>query len=165
LLKDLVKQELVSSLKKISGPFDAVHIRNTDYETDYEKIILQVISDNPANLYVATDSQGVLDEFRARLTSCNVFNFTEYLSRDAKPIHKERVGPTGWTISRNVDALRDLIMPSFAQKFTFGNVEGLNGGRYPSGFSVLARSLRRNRIVLESLLHPSAISGGLGLYR
>jgi hypothetical protein len=64
-LHDNLSDELIKRLKSIGSDYISVHIRNTDYKTNYEALLNQ-LSSHPGllrykNLFVATDDIDCLE--------------------------------------------------------------------------------------------------------
>ena len=76
---------------KSRGPYLGVHIRHTDYRSDYHPVIGRIAAAPVAKVFLATDNQHILDEFRASLPGKQIFSFAEELSVDGTPIHLSRL--------------------------------------------------------------------------
>lgn len=152
-LKAELRQEILRSLKRIGGAFDAVHVRHTDYTSNYGELIQWVQSQGLPKIFLATDNRAVVDDFRGQINGKEIFNFSENLSTDNNPIHLNKPSPDR-IFQRNIECIRDLIILCFGQRLSFVSVNGFNGKKYPSGFSQLAKNLRRNEVVLRGLMEP-----------
>ena len=64
-LRPELTKELLARVASIGGPYLGVHVRHTDYRSDYRPLIDQLAGGEIARLFVATDNRKVLDEFRA----------------------------------------------------------------------------------------------------
>jgi hypothetical protein len=129
----------------IDSNYTSIHIRNTDYKTDYinfihnlkEKIRDQII-------LVCSDDENVKYYISECFKNSKVIYFENLLS-SGSPLHesnnyeneKQRETAT-------INSLRDLVLLSNAREFFFTNVT--NG--YPSGFSLLAKFLNSNKKIL-----------------
>jgi len=164
-LTDALKQALEQRLSRIGGPYVGLHVRHTDYQSDYREVLASLAKAAPPKLFVATDNQHVLDEVRQTLTSTQVFSFAEGLSTDGQPIHKATLqGSPEQAFSRNQDAILDLLMLALAARLVLVKISSRqSAGSCPaySGFSVLANNLKTAKVVLHHLLEPTSIRFGL----
>ena len=141
-------------MAKIGGPYLGVHVRLTDYRSDYRPLIDQLGGGEIARLFVATDNRKVLAEFRAALPGKQVFSFAEELSEDGSPIHV-RGRKAGNVYRRNCDAILDLLLLALSVGLVSADL--LNGRRdfTKSGFTVLATELFKQKRYLSELLGPA----------
>ena len=165
LKKDL-KLELERRLAEIGGDYIAVHVRHTDYQTNYVDVLKALVELSPPRVFVASDNQFVVDAFRAALKNTKVFSFARGLSSNGEPIHIASGPRTEEVFVRNQDAILDLLMLAFAYDLRLCKVSEWKGfGDMPdtsySGFSILAGNLRSSKIVLKYLLSPIGIRFGL----
>lgn len=164
-LKDVLKRELENRLRAIGGQYSAVHIRHTDYVSDYAATIESLKRDAPERLFVATDNQQVLEQVRMELPQSRIYSFAEALSTDGEPIHMHRGSEDPALIfGRNRDAILDLLMAALSRKLYTCKVLAWRGSDWApeySGFSLLAQDLMQARVVLKLLLHPTPIRIGL----
>jgi hypothetical protein len=147
-LSSEVKQHVLQRLVRLPKVFSAIHIRHSDYTTDYEEFLFSlrdklaekdvlICSDN----YIAIEAaHRILD--RSRLIRISSFEFS-----DGLPLHT-RVGEHR-QFELNIDSIADLIGMALSTDLYFTNVVE---ARRPSGFSLLAESLRRNRSIVTNLL-------------
>jgi hypothetical protein len=162
-LTDYVKQALIKRFTKIDGSYWALHIRHTDYHTDYNSAIELIKKYRPPRLFISTDNQLVLDEIISKLPETKILTFSKNLSKDGAPIHKTRLG-NKIDSEKNMDALLDLLMLSMATQLIICKISGGNVAyKLPtySGFSLLSNQLWENKVILNHLLKPSKIKFGL----
>lgn len=122
----------------------AVHIRNSDYSTDYE-IIAKKIENyfSGQDIVICTDSVAVQKHFRTQLKSkCNVIIPSPLVSTNEDPLHlRSDVNK----LQHFEDIFVELIAIRLASFYYYGELRGnlasINGARY-SGFSTLAHFLR-----------------------
>jgi len=163
-LTDTVKIALLKRLKTIERSYCGIHIRHTDYRSDYAAAIELFKKKPPVRLFVATDSQLVLDDITHQLTDTKVFSFSKTLSQDGAPIHMAKALGKQINQSQNMDAILDLLMLSMATQLIICKISvGTVSYKLPSysGFSTLARQLWENKIILKNLLDPFQIKMGL----
>ena len=164
MIIDSVKEALIKRLMHINGSFTAIHIRHTDYLSDYEPSIKLLVNNPPARLFVATDNQHVLNELIDRLPNTKIFSFCSNLSKDGSAIHRHKLSDEKLNYARNMDAILDLLTLSLASHLIICKIStGITIDKKPtySGFSLLAKQLSENKIILNHLLKPTKIRFGL----
>ena len=127
----------------IEKPYISIHIRNTDYKSDYINLYNEhndIIDNN--NIFLATDSKETLIFFKNLKLNKNFYTFIECLDEENRPIHK-RI-----TINNKkqvvIDTICDLIILSLAEKII-----------YPKkhyGFTNLAYLLHKNKNIVYNLI-------------
>ncbi|MFO0991851.1 MAG: hypothetical protein U1E67_07975 [Hyphomicrobiales bacterium] len=150
-LQPLLTRELLSRFAKIGAPYLGIHVRHTDYHSDYRPLIERVAASNVAKVFLATDNRQVLDEFRASLPGKQIFSFTEDLSVDGKPIHLHSPAD-GNVFKRNCDAILDLLLLALSDGVDSAEITNSPFGIKKSGFMVLATELANQRRYLSELL-------------
>lgn len=152
VLRPDVANEIATRLSKLGSGFDAVHIRHTDYETDFEAFLRKlrpvlrgrrvvICSDNLEAKHAATS---ILHPSTTTLSVGDVPDIggAPLHSTDGIDYH-----------SANIDLLSDLIAMSLADNFYFTRLSGGNGnGVKYSGFSLLAELLGRDPQTVSQLL-------------
>lgn len=157
-LQPPLKSELLARFKKIGRPYLGVHVRHTDYQSDYRRVIGQVAATGAAKVFLATDNRQVLDEFRSALPGKQIFSFADELSVDGRPIHMR--SPTeGDVIRRNFDAILDLLLLALSDSIFSADLTNSVYGFKKSGFSVLAAGLASQKRYLSELLGESVKIG------
>lgn len=152
-LHDQIVDSLIERLRAISTPYISIHIRNTDYETDYVDIFKQLsLKEISVPLLVCTDDENVLLAARQIITNCKLISFSNLQTGPDKRIHFFNENTPAK--QRNVDAIVDLLLLAISSHLIMlplkANVEAPNGGY--SGFSILANSLHQDRTTLHRLL-------------
>ncbi len=150
-LQPPLTKELLSRFDKIAGPYIGVHVRHTDYRSDYQPLIGRIAAMDMAKVFLATDNQQVLDEFRASLPGKQIFSFTEDLSVDGKPIHL-RAPANGDLYRRNCDAILDLLLLALSGGVVSADVTNNPYGIKMAGFTVLAADLITQQRYLSQVL-------------
>jgi hypothetical protein len=110
-LNDWVIDYIELQYKKILKPYLSIHIRNTDYKSNYIELYeekIDLINEN-INVFLATDSLEVIDFFKSKKS--NIYSFIRNIKNDNKPLHK--------TKNENIviDMLCDLILLSLSDTF------------------------------------------------
>ncbi len=151
LQKDIL-ETLLERLGMVGRPYSALHIRNTDYVTNYQENVVRFLSSTKGSCFLAKDSQEVLDFAESLEPSRKLFNFCDALSKTGEPIQHMKIEQED-AYHRNKDAIVDLLMLGMANKLECGIVENHWGGkRNYSGFSRLAMMLNTNRPILMRLI-------------
>jgi hypothetical protein len=153
LNKSLV-EELFKRLKIIGGRYTGVHVRNTDYQTNYHGILNKLEKSNIKRLFLATDSATVFNDFLSSNFKGKIYNFTSRLSTDGRPIHK-RVDSKD-VYDRNVDCVLDVLLLALANRLHVLRIKKTRFSNQ-SGYSILARNLSRNKAVLKRFIGDSRV--------
>jgi hypothetical protein len=158
-LQPQLTRELLSRISKIGGPYLGVHIRHTDYRSDYHPVIERIAAADAAKVFLATDNKWVLDEFRASLPGKQVFSFAEELSLDGTPIHLSAPAK-GDVHRRNCDAILDLLLLGLSRTVISADLTNSPSVTKKAGFTVLATELVNQKRYLSELL-GNAVKIGL----
>jgi hypothetical protein len=149
-----LSDELIKRLKTIGTHYAAIHIRNTDYTTNYQPLLDQ-IKNHPAllnceNLFVATDDIACLQFCRSLFSGIKISSFSKLPQASGLPIHQ--LSDRDDIYERNKDAILDLVMLALSSKLFFFAINPNRWGAMYSGFSVLALDLQSSRKVLNGLI-------------
>lgn len=137
-----------NALKDVIGePYSAIHVRNTDYRTEYKSLLRKIAKkDMRERLFIATDSPVVRTYARELLGDRAVVPDRVGYENEA-PIHKSTTVSAGDDARAMCqDAMVDLLALAFADQLYIAPTFGLKGSyefRY-SGFSLVAESLNRD---------------------
>lgn len=132
--------EIKNRYSKIDKPYTAIHIRNTDYQTNYTDFYIKNKSNlDNHNIFLATDSKEVLNYYQK--LNIKIFSFVTCLNEDNKPIHL--------VIKKNdiqviMDTICDLIILALADSFILPTVY--------YGFTRLSYTLYNNKNIVNQLL-------------
>jgi hypothetical protein len=150
-------RELERRLGLIGQPFLGVHVRNSDYRTNYQAAAqTPAFLDSSRPVFVATDDRKVIDHFIQVLGRERVFSFAALPIGAPVPIHRWP-GELGRR-RLNEDAILDLVMLALASQFyMFGLEPNFQQTKF-SGYSLLAANLRRRPEVLSSLIGRLAVA-------
>jgi hypothetical protein len=153
-LQDSLCSELAKRLNLVGQNYDAVHIRNTDYKTNYphflEQLKGQAALADCERLFVATDDIACLEYCRNFFRDIKIFSFSRLPQESGRPVHW--LSETDDNYERNKDAILDLLMLALSRKFIFFEINDAKYGTKYSGFSILARDLRNSKSILDQLL-------------
>jgi hypothetical protein len=143
-----VIDEIIIRYNKITTSYVGIHIRNTDYTTDYRGFYEQhkaTLENNP--IFLATDSKEVLDFFKSK--NIKLYTFVKEFNDNNLPIHDPlNIKNDKDTII--IDLLCDLILLSLADTLIIPETH--------YGFSRLAHILFDNKHIVHSLLNEPIIS-------
>lgn len=147
-LRPGLKAQLAERLAAIGGRYVGVHVRNTDYRTNYEAGGLADRLAGGAPIFLATDNRRVVERFRAEFGE-RVFSFAALPDPRIGAIHHWGEAPDKRRL--NEDAILDLVMLGMASELhIFELLPNFQRQTY-SGFSRLAANLNRNPPVVDQL--------------
>ena len=132
--------EINNRHNKIEKPYTSVHIRNTDYQTNYIDFYNKNKSNlDDRNVFLATDSKEVLDYYKN--LDIKIFTFITCLNETNRPIHL--------TVKNNdtlviIETIYDLMILALGDNFILPT-------QY-YGFTRLAYTLYNNKNVVNQLL-------------
>lgn len=152
-VQDLIAAELIRRVNGIGAPYSAIHIRHTDYKTNYQHALSE-LKDSPREpLFVATDNRRVLEEFQTALGSERVFSFSSASLSEGEPVHTLQLSRTD-AFNRNQDAILDLFMLALSEKLYLLKLENKRDTRFSeySGFSRLANNLWSSKTALKEII-------------
>lgn len=137
-LKPALAARILAARRAIGGRYAAVHIRHTDYRTDFAAAFALVARRmRGRRLLICSDSTAPVEYF-ARVHGAG-FDWTTSAaarSTDLRPLHLD---DRGRGAARNAEMLTDLYLLASAERVVM--VDTLNSKR--SGFAVLAAHMRR----------------------
>jgi len=166
-LKEDIKihiKNIIEELKKQSrGGYDAIHVRNTDYRTDYKSYFAEIKDKLNKITVICTD------DYETQLyAKCffgenvkTVTNIPDLRSVAGKTLHyNSRID----RYKTNVDTLTDLFVLAYAEKLFMAplcvghdvNSMGVTfrvSKHTRSGFQVLAENLHNNKIIIDNMLY------------
>ena len=123
-----IREDIFERLRLLGQDYDAVHIRHTDYKTDYELLInslqLKLVG---RTVLLCSDNYKVIEYAKSRLTASNVVCVASpnELSLDTdtfRPAHYHWHLPLNERRLRNITMLTDLIGMARAKNLYFGDV-------------------------------------------
>jgi hypothetical protein len=159
------QEEIIAAYQRrlgaIGTSYVSLHIRHTDYQSDFKHVIYKALR-QPRPILLCTDNQKIKDKLLASTEAKRIFNFTSDLGSTDSPIHLKPTTDLGAAIQRrrNFDAIVDLLMlASSSQIFAAPIIGRIDKKRrisfkrpFLSGFSSLALSLQKNPQTLRRLL-------------
>lgn len=159
-IKNEIRSKILFKINSIGDKYDAIHIRHTDYHTDFisffksiapnltRKRVL-ICSDNP---YVLQKGSEIFKE--TEVISLNPKFVNDISKNKAKPLHFQWNMPTEQIFENNINMLSDLIALANATNLYIGKLENNIFNSEVSGFSKLALNLHEN---------PSLVDNWIGL--
>ena len=154
--------ELIARIHTMGGPWIGVHVRNTDYSTDYESLLQELKKGSAKRIFLATDSLQVRERFQSELKNTTVHSFSRRLSEDGKPLHEMRGMDDADVLASNCDAILDLVMLALSSRLLFQKVAPNSFGTNHSGYAMLAHNLWKSKILLRHFIPDPRIEIGLG---
>lgn len=157
-----LSKHIHKTIDALGNNFDAIHVRHTDYRTDYEPFI-QSLKDQLAGrrVLVCSDNPHVIRYIMNELSGSEVFTFENTLEQtpcqlDVRQIH-HRPAHYQWhlalteRVERNKRVFVDLLAMSRANHLHYPSVSR-NGWTGYSGFSRLASNLAEHSDVRDTWL-------------
>ena len=140
----------------MGAPFDAVHIRHSDYKTDFRPILRKVGRLSKASqIRVLTDSNEVL-QYAREVFGDRLCPTRRSLPPAGTPLHKQRSSDqAGPVVGVLEEAVLDILIATKATRFFYTHVlnAGKQGQRKTSGFGGLIVGLRKSPHTLGALTH------------
>ena len=146
-LTEMARIDINSRLKDLPDNYVAIHIRHTDYTTDFKKLVADIRdSVTGLNVLICSDNVEVVEYVKRELSESNVIRLSTFSNSGNNRIHYGSLGAKQYM--SNIEALTDLFALALSKQLYFGNVK--EAGR-PSGFSLLAYSLHCRKDILNGL--------------
>lgn len=147
-----VANEIVARLLPLGRGYDAVHIRHSDYKTQFRRFLVQL---RPLlrkrRVLICSDSVAAKSAAQKILhRSTSVMSVADIPDIGRRALHQAKELDA---YDRNLDLLCDLFGMALSDQLFFTQVTAKGSGRrLYSGFSLLAELLRRNKDVVRQLL-------------
>ncbi len=136
---------VVRDLRVAHPSYVAVHIRNTDYQTDYENVLLGLLSVEKGNQILLCSDDSRCKEYARKLFGDQVFFCTDTPETGGLSLH---ANASLNRLVENTNSLVDLAMLALGDRIY---VSKTNQGVY-SGFSMLANFLHYNKAEMGRFL-------------
>lgn len=139
-----------SQIARCPFPYIGVHVRNTDYTTDYKSFFSEIFDRvRHHNVLICSDDGRVFDYAKSFFSESTVFTLQQNLRTDGQPLHRS------WSHNTENEKSRAAIS-SFVDLFALASAEILicskvSRGHY-SGFSKLAMRLNEDTLLRDRLL-------------
>jgi hypothetical protein len=144
LLKEDVKRHLINIIEPL-GNYDAVHVRNSDYKTDYKKFFAQINDKLGDKITLCTDSYEC-QTYAKELWGDRVRTVTDIPNTKGKPLHENKKLDRFQT---NIDMLTDLFVLACGKNLYLTTMKK----GWFSGFGNLAKSLHKRPDLIRKLLY------------
>lgn len=148
MLKKQLAENITAQLseRSVCGDYDAIHVRNTDYTTDF-KSFFNTLRETVKNrkLLICSDDWDCREYAKSFFDQSEVVTAADIKNTGGVPLHTL----TTDVYANNRSMLADLVALSGAKRlfFTSATPDG-----EPSGFSTLADSLRQHRDIRRFML-------------
>lgn len=141
-----VSDEIINRLGKIEKSYAAVHIRNTDYQTDYVRFFEDIAPKvTGKKLLVCSDDHACIEYAKKYFEDSRVMTLSNIPDIGGKPLHSNKNLDRYKT---NLDALVDLVALSLSDEL---HVCHYDAGEL-SGYSSLAMNLHAQKELVWELL-------------
>ncbi|MEP2943055.1 MAG: hypothetical protein ABJL18_07920 [Hyphomicrobiales bacterium] len=144
-----VSDEIINRLSKIEKSYSAVHIRNTDYQTDYVPFFEDIAPKvKGKNLLICSDDHACIEYAKKYFVDSRIMITSTIPDTDGKPLHSNKNLDRYQT---NLDALVDLVALSLSDELhVCSHVKG-----ELSGYSMLAMNLNTQKELVWELLRQN----------
>jgi hypothetical protein len=149
-LHDAVADEIVARIGEMGAGYPAVHVRHTDWRSEYESVLRELQRYQFDRLFLATDNGDGVKEFRSRLNGTVVYSFSDLPDRSGQPVHTLLGLNRSDRHRLNQQVFVDLLLLALSDKLFLCQRED---GRQPGGFSRLAMHLHHDQSVARRLVH------------
>ena len=145
-----ISQEININLKHFPCDYSAIHVRNTDYKSDYLNYFQSIkISLDGKNIFIASDDEKVIEFSKYFFDRSKIFTLHRKKNLNGKPLHlRENYSTQVERLAAVTEALIDLILLANSDKLFYP----LISKGFHSGFSRIAQHLNNNKILLKQLL-------------
>ena len=163
-LSEQILGTLLNRLKLLEEHYVAIHVRNTDYKTDYETLFSSVKQRVQGKaVLVCSDDAEVIREARDYFSHSRILTCSAISDTKQRPLHSSHtILDEGQRKKVGIDSMVDLFALGLSEELHFSDVSA----GYPSGFSRLASFLHGDiRVVLRLLRavrHDLAANGTEG---
>jgi len=139
-----------SRLLSLPSEYVAIHVRNTDYRTNYESELKLLINDfEGKNVLICSDDATVFRFVRVNFTRSKLFTLSEPMVAENRPTHfKSNYEDDSARKIAITNTFIDLMGLAFSNKlYVFNSIAGNR-----SGFSRLAQYLNENKALCSRLI-------------
>jgi len=145
-----VRQQVFLAMEKLPKIYSAIHIRNTDYQSNYKyyfsKLEKRFIG---KSVLVCSDDDGVIKYAKSFFQGANIMSLSDRESLGGNPLHLKSSYKNEQDCKvATITAITDLLALGGSKFFYY--MGGEHG--HPSGYSVLAAHLCSNKPLISSLL-------------
>jgi len=151
-----VRDRVVGVLEQ-AGDYDAVHVRNTDIQTDYERLFDELDGMLGERIVLATDDHGCRT-YAERLWGSRLLPATQLPDLDGTPLHYAALDEQD-RVEVNIATLTDLMLLAGARRLFFKSIDRGEKQGEVSGFSSMAQYLHDHPDVRAAVLGSATKEG------
>lgn len=136
---------------KFLGNYISIHIRNTDYKTNYKKFFNEIKNENsPIKKYVLCTDDYLCQQYAKDFFENKILFTHKVPNTQGAPLHyNDNLN----RLETNINTIMDLLILAMGQEIKFTKTEN----NIYSGFSLLAKNLNHNKKIVYSLLDVEQI--------
>lgn len=156
-LKPEISLEVKNQLNHLGEDYDAIHIRHTDYQSDYQSFLVKIRDElRGRKVLLCTDNNSILKHAEYILSQSIVYNISKINTSEAPakkviPLHYQWNLPLSVRRGNNISMLTDLVGLARSLQLFFPHI--IKWGNDPhsgiSGFSTLAEGLHNDLTLLN----------------
>jgi tetratricopeptide (TPR) repeat protein len=149
-ISENIRPIVLDRIQHLGHDYLAIHVRNTDYQTRYKELFLDVYPNvNNKSLLICSDDAEVIAHAKNFFTLSNVLTSSQTPQTGNKPLHLSTTHSDDEERKKaTINSIIDLIALGRSTKLYFANVTA----GHSSGFSRLAMHLCQNKNVIDALL-------------
>ena len=176
-LAQTTRDFVLASLARLPRQYSAIHVRNTDYQTNYQAFFakLRAFELGP-NVLVCSDDRAVIEYAMAYFPDKNILDLGHNPPVAAgKPLHRSSYESDDVRLRVTRQAITDLLALANADTLYYHSINNQQGRRKHwrsffrrttikpvfSGFSLLADTIHRDKCLLDQLLYAGEPSCGI----
>ncbi len=169
-LKPELQKRLSERLARLAPSYVGVHIRNTDYQSDFRKLIDEMVANGlfkNRRVFFATDSEEALHYIKTHVTDALHVEFTQADLQGNQPLHRRPTNDQIYWKESNSEAILDLLTLAYSNKIftppiqnTIHSTDAIPSNLKFSGFVRLAIQLQSQRALLTQF---AGVGGWLDL--
>lgn len=135
---------IINQINEELSPFESIHVRNTDYKTDYKSFFSSITLDPDSKIVLCTDDFGC-QEYARSIWGDQLSIPNPAPKTDGKPLH---MNPQLDRRSTNIAAITDLFLLALGKKLHYTKLDR----GFISGFTRLALDLHSEPSLIKKIL-------------
>lgn len=154
-LNNSIRKQILEKLKILGDDYSAIHIRNTDYTTDYKSFLESIRQKLVGKkVLLCTDNYSVVEYAKIVVNGSDVYSFNNYYNCKKEgnsyyPLHYQWHLSANEIYENNIVLLTDLIGLSRSTSLYYTGINNNLHKTTISGFSKLADNLNKEKEILE----------------